>query len=405
MQIKNPQKTVSAIAVASAALFGLSNVAEAQELFGAYSDYSQNSGYDLQEHVLADSDLFELFKFGVRAGFTFDDNIFLTDGNEESDMIFKTDIIMSVKNRETAENSWVLTYIPTFKLYTNYSDLNGVDHNVNAGFSKTFAKSLVRLGADYASIFGSNRYVAGQVQKDALGADIYVSHELSGKTRADLTFDFSGEDFGDNSTLVGRNRYTTRLSALYQLTGKTNIGPYLGYEYTSVKGGSDQKSASFGANVEYQAMAKTSLNGFIGIENRDFTDSTMNDRPSLNYNLGASHLYSGKLSFDASLYRNTRPGYTSNSNSFTTTGAYLGARHRTTERVSLRTRINYAHDDYFGPTSDGLDSDYVSLSIGGDYLIPIGLRLGADLTFRTKTSDNSTNFDNTIFQVNASYYF
>jgi len=405
MQNHTPKKSASILALTSVAVLGLSSLGEAQELFGSYSDYAQSSGYDLQEDALADSDRFELFKFGVRTGFTFDDNIFLTKSNEESDVIFTTDLILSLKNKATAENSWVLTYIPSFKFYADNSSLDGVDHNVNAGFTKTWAKSVVELGADFASITGSNRYAAGQIDKNVLGADILVSHIFTGKTRADLTFDFRGEDFENNTRFVDRNRYTTRLSGFYQWSGKVNIGPYVGYEYISVDNSPDHKAVSLGASFEYQALAKTSFSGFLGGESRTFTGNTMDDATSMVYNIGGRHQFSGKTSFNASFYRRVNPSYTNNTSSFTATGAYLGSNYRATERINLRGRLNYAHDSYFGQNASGLDSDYFSISLGGDYAMMSGLKLGADVTFRTKDSDNASNFDNTLIQLNASYYF
>ena len=405
MQNYSVNKAPRAVVAAGLGLIGLTSFAGAQELFGSFSDYSQASGYDLQDNALNASDQLDMFKYGVRAGVTFDDNVFLSSSDEESDVITNIDLILSLKNSDEATNSWVLTYIPSFKYYSEGTLSDGVDHNLNAGFSKVLPKTQIDLGVDYGAISGSNRYAAGQIDKTTYGADIAISHILTGKTRADLDLNMRSDDY--DGALTGRDRYSARLSWLYQWSGKINLGPYVGYEYTDVERFNDHKAVSYGLSFEYQALAKTSFNGHVGGETRSFDGSGQSDKTSATFKFGTRHQYSGKTSFDAAIYRNVRPSYGANNDSFTSTGVYIGTSYAATERLKLRSRFNFERDDYFGPTSNsGDDNDYFSFSLGGDYAMPCGVKLGADVTFREKNAENgASDFSNTLFQVDATYYF
>lgn len=404
MQNYSVNKTPRALVAASMGLVGLTSFAGAQELFGSFSDYSQASGYELQDGALNESEQFDLFKYGVRASMTFDDNIFLSDGGEDSDVIFTTDLILSLKNRSDAANSWVLTYIPSFRVYADNSDLNGVDHNLNAGFSKILPKTQLDFGVDFGKTSGSSRYAGGQIEKTTYGAQFSASHILSGKTRADLDLNFRSDDY---DRLASRDIYSARLTWLYQLSSKLNVGPYVGYEFADVDGSNNHKAVSFGGSFEYQALAKTSFNGSFGGESRSFSGSSVDDKFSGVFNLGARHQYSGKTSFDASVYRKVSPSYSKGGNdSYTATGVYLGANYKATQRLNMRSRVNFENSSFFGDTpgvSAIEDNDYFSFSIGGDYAMPCGLNLGADVTFRERSG--RTDFSNTLLQVDATYYF
>ena len=395
-------------------LAGLTGITQAQELFGAYSDYQQYSGSELLQDALLLSEDFGTLKAGVRGGVKYDNNIFLSDSGKESDVIFNTELILGLESKKGVQDRWALTYIGGYKFYADNSQFNGLDNNLFGSYSKTFSKTQVDLSASVTDISGSDRFVSAHTDKLLTAFNLDVSRVLTGKTRLDVDLGFRGLDYDNDDVYFDRNTYNTRVALQYQWTGKTTVGPYVGYEYVDLSGGSNEEALSAGVSFSYQVFAKTALTGSIGGESRSFSGNAISDRSSFVWDLGASHNYSAKTKIDAHLYGKAQPSVSRGGAAYESTGVSLDVNHATSSRLNLRARFGYEHDDYFivndnDPLvlgSDITDNDYYFVSVGGQYRAAYGVLVGADASWRTQNSDDGNDdFDGFTLQLSATYYF
>jgi hypothetical protein len=414
-QFKNTLSPRLMTAIGAAALAGS---ASAQDLTGTYGSFSEAAlqsaaldvfGEGFEEETFA-SQAFEYFSFGVDVRAEYNDNIFLTDADEEEDFIFRVSVPLEIANSRDAENQWNLSYTPKFNFYADNSDQDGIDHFVDAGYRHVFAKTTVDLGLGYEKTDGADRFASGSIEKDAYRANLSVSHQYSGKSRFDLDLGFLADDFVSD-TLFDRERYNARLSWQYQVTGKLQLGPYVAYEHVDIDSAANpnQDAISFGVRGNYQALQKTTLIGYIGAEYREFDGDGLNDKTSPTFEFGAQHQLTGKVSLTGLLYHNIRASYSDAGQSYTATGINFLARYAATARINVRTGVSYEHDNYFGTSSAAtgdLDSDYVTLFLGGDYVTDLGLTFGSGVRYSINDSETSNrNFNNFIFNVDARYAF
>lgn len=412
---KQPLKhTLAPVLVSSLALAGF---ASAQDLTGSYGSFSdaalksaalESFGEGFGNAEKLEGSKLDYFKFGVNVKAEYNDNIFLTDTNTVDDVIIRVAVPLELANSETADNQWSLNYTPTFNFYMDNSDQDGIDHHVNAGYSRQFAKTTVDFGIGYNKTKGPSRFAGGNIEKDGFTGKFALSHILSGKSRLD--FDLGGltDDFVDPS-LFDRDRYNTRLAWQYQATGKITVGPYVAYEHVKIDRNPNHDAISGGAKATYQALQKTVVTGYFGVEHRTFDGGTVDDKTTPTFEVGATHQYSGKTSFTGLLYHNIRASYSDAGMSYKATGVNFLARYAYSSHINFNSGVSYEHDDYFAvsnASAGDFDSDYVTFYVGGDYAMNNGVILGSGLRLTNNNSGvNSRDFDNVIFNINATYNF
>lgn len=361
------------------------------------------------EGSVIDSDWQDLVKVSLNASLRYDNNIFLTPRDEESDLIFTLAPTIGLSNSENAVNVISAMYTPSAKLYMDNSDLDAINHRFRFGYERQFAKTKIDLGVRYDKFSGSNRYASGQVDESDFGITFDTSYVLSGKTRLDLGLRYQDNSF-DSGGLVDRKIYGAELGAQYQVTGKTSVGPYVSYENVDVSNSPDHNAVGIGAKFNYQATGKTAATGAIGFENRSYSGAgATGDTNPLTYSLGVSHDYTAKTSFNLNMYRSARAAYNVGGNGFESTGVTFSTEYAASERVSYHASATYEVNDYYATSSTAAgaaDRDYYRLGFGADYAMPSGVKLGADLNWRESVSDNNAfEYENVTFDLGATYQF
>ncbi|MFC4991806.1 hypothetical protein [Rubritalea tangerina] len=411
MQLKN---TIAPVLVSSLGMVGSLG---AQDLTGAYGSFSEAAlksaaleslGLDLGDDELQEGKMLDYFKFGVNVRAEYNDNIFLTDTNEVNDVILRVSVPLELSSPNESVNEWSIGYTPRFNFYADNSSEDGIDHFVNAGYNRQWAKTSLDFGFGYSKTRGSNRFASGSIERDGYNANLSLSHILTGKSRLD--FDLGGlvDDYVD-PRLFDRNRYNTRLAWQYQVTGKTTVGPYIAYEGVNVQSNPDHNAVSGGIKGTYQALQKTVVTGYVGAEYRKFDGGALNSKTSPSFEVGATHQFSGKTSFSGMLYHTIRASYSDFGQSYKATGVNFLARYAYSSRINMRAGVSYEYDDYFAVSAlsgPDFDDHYITFFLGGDYAMDNGLILGSGVRLSRKdSSQDPRDFDNFIFNVDARYSF
>lgn len=344
-------------------------------------------------------------------GARYDNNIFRTNTNEESDVIFTISPTLRFSNAErgAAENVFRFSYTPSAAIYADNSDRNSINHSVNFSFFKEMAKTQIDFTLGYTKSTGSDRFVSGLIDRDSLRSTFRVSHILTGKTRLDFDTYYNIDSF-DTGGLFDDRTYGANLALLYQATGKLAIGPQFGYGMSELDGGSrDHDFYSVGLRFEYQLTGKTHLTGSVGHSSRSFSGGgSAGDFDSATWQIGASHQLSSKTDIRASIYRRANTSYNFVDSGYLATGVSISASHTVSSRLSCYATLNFENDDYFRASAAGtnLDNDYYSIVIGGRYRFSNAFTLGANLSYSENSSNNALNdFDSVSFGLNGSYVF
>ena len=383
----------------------------------------------------------------LRTSITSESNIFLDNSeNEQSDTIFTIAPTLSVSSPSLfGEDSTIseyvrprlsVSYTPSYRIYSNNSDLNGLDHNFRFNFNTDSAlqiklpKTTISFDLDYDQSQSADRRNGGFVGRDSLSAGARVSHSLTGKTSLNFSATARSDSY-DNSDnrnagnsgqgLLDDVTYNFRASMMYQLTGKISVGPYVGYGISDVSGGSaggventqDRHSYSAGITGTYNATGKTVFTGSLGWTKYEFDGpSAGSGDDSLTWRFGLSHQLGPRTSLRATLWQDYKPSNSVGNTSYLATGASLALSWRQSDRWTHSLSATFENDDFFsGDTAgDSGSSDYFSLGLTSNCRFNNGLSVGASLRSSTQNNNNTNDqalndFENWIFSIYANYIF
>lgn len=355
----------------------------------------------------------EKFHLSVGASARYDDNVYRSSSNEESDVIVSISPTLSFVSAQagSAENTFAISYSPSYSMYFNDSDNNNLGHSLSLRLNKEMPKTSLGFNLNYSKSSGSNRFASGIIDHGSLSAGLSVSHRLTGKTSLNLGLSYNFDDFG-NSALFDNNSYGVNLGLRYQFTGKISLGPYVNYRFTDLSdgGGSlDQENLGYGISGSYQATGKTSFTGSIGSSTNGFSGvGSGSNESALTWAIGVNHRLTGKTSIRASFYRDYKASYSFEDAGYLATGISLSATHAVSDRLSMYATLAYENDDYFRATNSSysLESDYYMLTLGGRYRLQNGMSVGASVSYsRNDDSQPLNDFDALMFSINTSYTF
>jgi hypothetical protein len=371
-------------------------------------------------------------------------NVFLDNQeNEQSDTIFRISPTLSFTTPGIGSGDQKLSvyYTPSYRIYSNNSDLNDLDHTFRFKFDNdsqiTLPKTTISFDLGYDQTQSSDRLNGGLVGRESINAGVRVSHSLTGKTNLNLSADAQSNSYDSPDTinrsfdanntnqrnspdLLDDFTYNLRASLTYQVTSKISVGPYVGYGITDVSGSGggventqDRINYSAGVTGTYEASGKTAFTGSLGWSTYEFDGPGAGDgEHSLTYRIGLSHQLGPRTSMRASIWSDYKPSNSIGNTSYTSTGASLSLSWRPSDRWSHSLSVTYENDDFFSDDAAGGTgtSDYLSISLGSNYRFNNGLSLGARISSSTQNNDNTNDealndFENWIFSINANYIF
>ena len=364
-------------------------------------------------------------------------NVFLDNSeNEQSDTIFTIAPTLSFTTPGLGSEDRKLSiyYTPSYRIYSNNSDLNDLDHRFRFRFDNdsqiTLPKTTISFDLGYDQTQSSDRLNGGLVGRDSFNAGVRVSHRLTGKTNLNLSADVRSDSYDNNNNgnnnvnnnadLLDDVSYNARASLTYQVTSKISVGPYVGYGITDISGSGggventqDRTNYSAGITGTYEASGKTAFTGSFGWTTYEFDGPGAGDGDhSLTYRIGLSHQLGPRTSIRASIWSDYKPSNSIGNTSYIATGASLSFSWQPTDRWSHSLSVTYENDDYLSddPAGGTGTSDYFSIRLGTNYRFNNGLSLGAYISNDTQNNQNTNDanlndFENWIFSINANYIF
>ena len=379
----------------------------------------------------------------LRASVTGESNVFLDNSeNEQDDIIFTIAPTLSY----TTPGLWgedrklSVYYTPSYRVYSNNSDLNDLDHRFRFKFSNdsqiTLPKTTISFDLGYDQSQSSDRRNGGFVGSESIYGGVKVSHSLTGKTSLNFGARARSRSYDNNvkynnsfpddnvnqrsrDDLLDSVDYDFDASLTYQITPKISIGPYVGYGISNVDGGTaggventqDRHSYSAGITGSYNATGRTAFTGSIGWSKYEFDGpSAGNDDGNLTYRIGVSHQLGPRTALRATLWQDYKSSNSVGNTSYLATGASLSLSWRQSDRWSHSISALYENDDYFSndPNGDNGNSDYFSLRLSSNCRFNNGLSVGASLSSSTQNNNDTNNlndFENWIFSIYANYIF
>lgn len=238
--------------------------------------------------------LFQIGSVEVRPnaayGLTYDDNIFLANTAEESDLIHSVTpgvILGAGDYREQSEQFFSASYNANFLFFQDNSGSDSTDHQAAINFgggdklSWRFDQSLVTQSDSDVT----NTQALGRTKRRAWTSTLSTVYDLSDKTQLESSFAYIYNDYDAPGTFDTR-RGQGNILFNYSQTAKLNYGVGVAGGYDQSDGGANSVFEQLNVRLVWQASAKLALRAGGGIEFRQFQGIDL-DREYLVFDFGA----------------------------------------------------------------------------------------------------------------------
>ncbi len=307
------------------------------------------------------------FQYALRLNLrgVYDDNIFLIQGERVGDYYLAIEPGLTLGYGDIvgeSRNYVQFDYAPSFFVYADHSDANAVQHLMHLIASYNVGHLKLSLGQDIQILEGTNPLNIASIGSVNTGPgvnldtgggtkqNIYTtngtfSYDLTGKTFLSGAAHYSRYDYPD---LIGSQTISGNVFINFNYSPKLVIGLGGTGGYNLVEGStSNQTFEQINATVTYQATGKVSLNASVGIEFRQFGDSSGGSYISPVFDLSASYQpFDGTtVSLNGSL--RTQNSAVLAGQDYSLTDITLNIRQRLLRRFYVGLTTGYQHSNYF----------------------------------------------------------
>ncbi len=313
------------------------------------------------------------YAFRLAAGVIYDDNVSLrgnrgSGGNDGGSTYFTFEPGVTAGFGDVvgkSANYIRLDYAPTVQLYTNASDANSIQHLIRLEGQYSFGRLTISGSQDVQILDGADLNVTtntgttvNRVNLDVSArteVSIYVSrvifnYSLSEKSALALALLYNNNDY---QSLISSQTTSGDFSYNYAYSPKLSLGLALSVGYLGVQEPNpSQTFEQVNVRASYQASGKLAVNASVGLEVRQFQNSSdQHVTPVLE--LGALYQPFDGTTVSLSGSRRVLSSATLAGQDYTATGFTVSVRQRFLRRFFPSLTFGYDNSEYFGTGTVG----------------------------------------------------
>jgi Putative beta-barrel porin 2 len=281
----------------------------------------------------------------------YDDNIFLTNADRVSDVIWTPSFgaIYELGDfREHKENYLSAQWIGQPVIYTKNSDQNGFNQYAALALQYRFTKLVIKLDSTFSIVRGSSRDVNTITTTTTFWNSLAFSYDYSDKTAFDLNFT---QTTSNTDNFQNTNQYQVRGGMNYQLFPKTRVG------LQGVAGILDSSDTPLQylqqalVQVIYSGTEKLSFLFSGGVQALEFEDR---DEVKVTpvFSLGLTYQPFPSTSISLLGFRNTVASSAEAGQDYYATGFEINISQQFFQKVVAALSFGYENDAYFETTPD-----------------------------------------------------
>jgi hypothetical protein len=246
------------------------------------------------------------YHMGVDA--IYDSNFFLEESDPQDELIFQLSPVISYFSDPEGGALFSLQaeYAPTFKSYTENSDLNSINHSFSGALKYVGGKLGVTTYFRYHQISGSDRLAEGFVEGSIINYGIAASYQIAPRTVIDMTLGASSSDYDTGQQ--GADTYSLAVAANWAYSERLSVGPLLRYSKTEADSTGSRESYAFLIQARYLFEERTRLSASLGVEKFSDSDSDRDDSQlGITGDLTATYAITERLGWGATIRYATIP--------------------------------------------------------------------------------------------------
>jgi hypothetical protein len=346
----------------------------------------------------------------VNAGVMFDDNIFISNTDRKSDVIFSVGSGLSIEigdYRTLEENYLLLEYIGTGYFFSKYTAQNSFGQNASLLGQYRFDQLTVQAESQYQYINGAQRQVGGFTTRNILNNDLRFIYDLSEKTTLDLELgqDSNIYESPSNSSYL----FYATAGMDYLVMPKIRLGLEGVAGYVSAENNPSQTYQVVNARAKYDLTGKVVLKATGGVQFTQYQSGGEPMRVSPVWSLGGEYLPFPNTAISLVTYRNFQVSPSLNNQSYWATGVELGITQTIAQKFQVGVAGGYENDTYVA-NERNVDASrvdnffFIQPEISYNFLKYLTAAIFYQHRFNDSTLQVDTWYDNQVgFELSASF--
>ena len=345
--------------------------------------------------------------FGLDAGVEYDSNTQLDSGEEE-------DVIWSALPKVLYRYNQGVVFVDAFAgvQIRDYQDMSEFDsESFKSGLTVEFPHGEqdgnyeLKLDTGFNQSTSADGDLQAVVEKETLHANVTGKYNFT-----ERYYLRSGVLYRNSETTTGGfsdvETVTVPIHFFYRYSEDLSLG--LGYRFrdTTVEGsGTDGDSQDHAVYFTAEGRVSANVDGTIrvGVQQRQFSDSSLDDDDGFYAETTLSWAYSTRSSLDLSV--GSEYETSAGTQSILSEHLDLAWKHRLNEKISTKAGVGYEAREYSGGSSRNDEILYAELS--AEYsLIPDRLSLNGLLHYTDRSSNSSSSdYDKTLASIGLSFIY
>jgi hypothetical protein len=357
---------------------------------------------------------------------TYNDNIFISNSNEQEDFIYTIapgiavgrgefrNELASLGSYETrfnpdrsdilaVENYIFVHYVPSVTLFAQNGSENTFNHDVTLDGQYEWKRLTIGLKARYQTMNLPDVDLGERIERELFTGILTSKYDLTGKTSIELNFFNYVRDLARDR--VDSMEVRGQAWVNYQVKPKISLGVGFSYGYVDLSRGPSQSYQQVLSRLRYRATEKVRFDLTAGVEFRDIQG--LANRTNGIFSLGVSYLPFDGTSVYLQGYRRMVTSANFPPANFVVTGVDAQFRQRFAKRFYFVVAAGYQKVDYeffTSPIQRDDDVYYIHPSLGMDITSWLSCEIGGQYR-RNESTRQRNDFSETTVYVQFNAFF
>jgi hypothetical protein len=282
----------------------------------------------------------------LKTGVTYDDNIFLTNTNRVSDIIYNVEGGFAFEMgdyRDLLNNFLLLEYLASGFFFTNHSAQNSLNQNYSLLAQYRVAQLAVQLESTLQSLDGADRQVGQFTSRVLFFNAIRFLYAKSEKIELELEINQRTNYYPDQ---ISSYTWETQIAMDYKIQPKLSAGLQAIFGLNEVQESPDRLYQSINALFDYEVAEKLALKASIGLQFNQYTSGGEAMRILPVFSVGGEYQVFQKTTLAITGYRNLQASPSFIGQDFIATGFELGVKQQVAQKIALGLAFGYENDTY-----------------------------------------------------------
>jgi hypothetical protein len=282
----------------------------------------------------------------LQFGVYYDSNIFITEEHPISDTVFEAAGGFTFElgdYRDKAYNFLVLRYLATGYIYTDHSNLDGVNQDVVFnGQYRLGSRTTLQANLGFSYLDGPDRLAGTYTSRYLIDGLVRLLYDLSDKTQLHAEFEQISDIYPSQ---LNSYEYIGRIGIDYLITPKISLGGEGVIGYLDPQDGGQSLYGQARLRASYRMTEKFAFLASAGVEIRDYRSLDYITATPV-FDLGFDWAPFVDTNINMTAFRKVFASPVQVGENFTATGLQAGVNQRLFQRFTAAVYAGYEHDDY-----------------------------------------------------------